>query len=105
VEVGHGLIVRAICDQSLSIGMAVSAAVRPEKVHINSTAKLDNEFRGRVISIVYIGTDTHYGVRLASDQLVRVREQNNTPGSRPVAKEGDEVTVSFDSAAARILTE
>jgi hypothetical protein len=36
---------------------------------------------------------------------VRVREQNNTPGSRPVAKEGDEVTVSFDSAAARILTE
>jgi len=107
VEVGldNGLIVRAICDQSLSNGTAVSVAVRPEKTHINVATKHDNEFTGCVVSIVYIGTDTHYGVRLASDQLVRVREQNNTPGSRAVAKEGDEVTVSFDSAAARILTE
>jgi spermidine/putrescine transport system ATP-binding protein len=105
VDLNGGLMAHAVCDQVLSSGTAVSVAVRPEKMHINSSARLDNEFKGRVINVVYIGTDTHYGVRLANDQPVRVREQNNTPGSRPVAKEGDEVTVSFDAAAARILTE
>ena len=58
-----------------------------------------------MISVVYIGTDTHYGVSIANEQLVRVREQNNMPGSRPLAQQGDELTVSIDAAAARILTE
>ncbi len=105
VELNGGLIAHAAGDHALSGGTTVSVAVRPEKMHINSPARLANEFKGRVISVVYIGTDTHYGVRLANGQPVRVREQNNTPGSRPLAKEGDEVTVSFDAAAARILTE
>jgi len=58
-----------------------------------------------VINVVYIGTDTHYGVELAGNQKVRVREQNSMPGSRPLANVGDEVTVSFAAAAGRILTE
>jgi spermidine/putrescine transport system ATP-binding protein len=107
VIVGDGLILRADCEQALPAGTEVSLAVRPEKMHVNATGirELENAFRGRVINVVYIGTDTHYGVELAGSQKVRVREQNSMPGSRPLANVGEEVTVSFAIAAGRILTE
>ena len=109
----NGVCVRADSDLSLDAGTEVSVAVRPEKMHImaasaatvGGTPDRTNHLEGRVVSIVYIGTDTHYGVRLQDDQVVRVREQNNTPGSRPVAAEGDMVDVSFATEAARVLTE
>ena len=104
VGLDGGLTVQASCEQSIATGTEISVAVRPEKMHIDSSVKMDNEFQGHVASIVYIGTDTHYGIRLAGDQLVRVREQNNTPGSRPLAPEGAEVKVSFAAEAARVLT-
>ncbi len=107
VGVGDRLILRADCDQALPNGADVSVAVRPEKMHVNAANAngAENVFKGRVISVVYIGTDTHYGIEAPGGQQVRVREQNNRPGSRPLAKVGDEVTVSFAAAAGRILTE
>jgi spermidine/putrescine transport system ATP-binding protein len=105
VALDGGLTVRAESDKPVANGTEVSVAVRPEKMHIKAVNGAANQFVGRVESIVYIGTDTHYGVRLKGNQLVRVREQNNAPGSRPVAAEGDEVTVSFSAEAARVLTE
>ncbi len=64
-----------------------------------------NELRGRVIDVVYIGTDTHYGVTLANGQEVRVREQNTAADSRLLAREGEAVSVHFAPEAARVLTE
>jgi len=58
-----------------------------------------------VSQVVYIGTDTQYIVQLPGNQSLRVREQNSTPGSRPLAGEAAEVTVSFSAQAARVLTE
>ena len=60
---------------------------------------------GRVTSIVYIGTDTHYGVTLANGQEMRVREQNSAADSRMLAREGDAVSIRFAPEAARVLTE
>jgi spermidine/putrescine transport system ATP-binding protein len=74
-------------------------------MHLKPYESAANRFTGRVETIVYIGTDTHYGIRLKGGQAVRVREQNNAPGSKPLANEGDEVLVSFDTQAARVLTE
>ena len=107
VNVGDVLILRADCDQALPAGTEVSVAVRPEKMHVNATSTdhIENTFKGRVINVVYIGTDTHYGIEIPGGQRVRVREQNNMPGSRPLAGVGDEVAVSFAAAAGRILTE
>ena len=105
VELGGGLTVRAESETVLAAGAQVSVAVRPEKMHLNPAPDAANQFEGRVVSVVYIGTDTHYGVLLKGDQRVRVREQNAAPGSRPVANEGDSVTVSFPAEAARVLTE
>ena len=79
-------------------------AVRPEKVSLGAAAAT-NSFQGRVDEVVYIGTDTHYRVRMPGGQALRAREQNNQPGSRPVAQVGDEVTVVFATASARVLEE
>ena len=107
VSVGDGLILRADCDQPLPAGAEVSLAVRPEKMHVNAanTDSIENSVKGRVVTVVYIGTDTHYGIEIPGGQQVRVREQNNMPGSQPLAAVGDEVRVSFAAAAGRILTE
>ncbi|MEZ4729148.1 MAG: TOBE domain-containing protein [Caldilineaceae bacterium] len=74
-------------------------------MHLHTQNGYENHFGGRVSNVVYIGTDTQYAIQLPGDQIVRVREQNSTPGSRPVASEGAEVTVSFAAQAARVLTE
>jgi spermidine/putrescine transport system ATP-binding protein len=64
-----------------------------------------NNLKGRVEDVIYIGTDTHYGVRLAGGQKVRVREQNFLHGHQGIIQIGDEVTVSFAHKSPRILTE
>ncbi len=48
-------------------------AVRPEKVNLGQREGAANQFAGRVESVVYIGTDTHYGVRLFGDHLVHAQ--------------------------------
>jgi spermidine/putrescine transport system ATP-binding protein len=108
VELKSGLTLRAQADAQLSLarGQTVTVAVRPEKMHLRAgDLNGANALRGRVEAVVYIGTDTHYGVALPGDYKVRVREQNTHPASRPLAQTGDEVTVTFEQAAARVLTE
>jgi len=86
-------------------GQQVSVAVRPEKLRLNSEAKDGNSLKGNVEEIIYIGTDTQYGVRFAGGQKARVREQNLTQAQKTIAKPGVEVTVSFTRTSPRILTE
>ncbi len=105
VTLTGGLTVYANTDLSLTRGQAVTVAVRPEKVGLRPYEGAQNAFPGRVEEIVYIGTYTHYSVMLNGDQRLRVREQNEDPYSRPLANPGDAVTVYFDQAAARVLTE
>ena len=95
----------ATTPNPISRGAAVSITVRPEKLHLRPEPGADNTLTGRVTSIVYIGTDTHYGVALPAGQEVRVRQQNDKADSRFLAQEGDEVTVYFAPEAARVLTE
>lgn len=105
VELPNGQQVRAESDGPLTRGQQVSVAIRPEKIQLQRAGQGENVFTGRVEEVIYIGTDTHYGVRLNDNQKVRVRGQNNDPLSRPVATAGDEVTIAFAQPAARVLTE
>src|SRR5690606_6598281 len=45
-------------------GQAVTITVRPEKMHLRPSVDEVNQLTGRVTDIVYIGTDTHYGMVL-----------------------------------------
>jgi len=109
VRMDNGMVVHAESNEPIATGTSVSITIRPEKIHLytggGSSASADrNTFSGRVASIVYIGTDTHYDVDLGAGQHLRVRQQNSAPGSPLVAREGDSVTVGFSPEAARVLS-
>lgn len=108
VALPGGQTVHAEADALLAAGTPVSVAVRPEKLHLSdggAPGGLSNCLNGRVVDVVYIGTDTHYDVLIDGGRHVRVREQNNRPGEARQAAEGDAVAVSFAAAAARVLTD
>lgn len=86
-------------------GQPVAVAVRPEKLRLNAPITRGNNLKGRVEEVIYIGTDTHYGVRFAGGQKVRIREQNVSQGYHQLSNPGDEVTISFTENSPRILTE
>jgi len=92
-------------SRSFTNGQQVSVALRPEKLRLNTHIENGNNLRGRVEDVIYIGTDTHYGVRFTGDQKVRVREQNVTLGQHEIVQIGDEASVSFTRVSPRILTE
>jgi len=86
-------------------GQPVTVAVRPEKLRLNFELAGGNNLKGRVEDVIYIGTDTQYGVRFAGGQKVRIREQNVNHGYHQLSNPGDEVTISFTHNSPRILTE
>jgi spermidine/putrescine transport system ATP-binding protein len=92
-------------SRSFTNGQQVSVALRPEKLRLNTDIKEGNNLKGRVEDVIYIGTDTHYGVRLAGGQNVRVREQNITQGQHEIVQIAEEASVSFTRVSPRILTE
>jgi spermidine/putrescine transport system ATP-binding protein len=92
-------------NRSFTNGQQVSIAVRPEKLRLNTDLKEGNTLKGRVEDVIYIGTDTHYGVRFTGGQKVRVREQNIMLGNHEIVQIADEVTVSFAHSSPRLLTE
>lgn len=97
-----------ICVESsraFTNGQQVSVAVRPEKLRLNAELKEGNNLKGHVEEVIYIGTDTHFGVRFSGGQKVRVREQNILHGHNELAQAGDEVSISFTYTSPRILTE
>ena len=91
--------------RTFTTGQKVAVAVRPEKLRLNSEIKDGNNLHGRVEDIIYIGTDTHYGVRFAGGQKARVREQNLSQAQKSIARTGEEITVSFTRTSPRLLTE
>ena len=65
VDLAGGASLWAHTPQPVTLGQKVTVTVRPEKMHIRPTATDVNHLTGRVTDIVYIGTDTHYGVLLS----------------------------------------
>ncbi|MEB2334591.1 MAG: ABC transporter ATP-binding protein [Anaerolineaceae bacterium] len=92
-------------SRTFANGQQATVAVRPEKMTLNREISGGNNLTGRVEEVIYIGTDTHYGVRFAGSHKARVREQNVTQGQKALASIGDEAVVSFTRTSPRLLTE
>jgi spermidine/putrescine transport system ATP-binding protein len=105
VELGGTGIVFVESSRAFANGQFVSVAVRPEKLRLNATVDGDNSLRGRVEEVIYIGTDTHYGVRFPGGQKVRMRAQNISREHKEIAKTGEEAVISFTRSSPRILTD
>jgi spermidine/putrescine transport system ATP-binding protein len=90
-----GLRVVAETEHTPAPGAAVTVAVRPEKirVHLEPVTHTPNCFAAQIEKVVYIGTDTHFQMRLGNGVLIRVRQQNLISTPDPTAYFGGQTSV------------
>jgi len=82
-------------------GGRASLSVRPEKIALLPAG--EGQLQGSVERRIYLGTDTHYRVRVDELSLL-VRVQNAQSGARPFGPR-DRVALAFDPGAARMLVD
>jgi putrescine transport system ATP-binding protein len=98
-RVGHGI--------TGTLGMAVSVALRPEKIRLRKT-KPDgafNQVRGKVRDRAYFGSFTVYVLELAGGQLVKVSESNLERFRTDGPEEGEETWATWPDTAQVVLTQ
>jgi spermidine/putrescine transport system ATP-binding protein len=82
---------------------AVTLAIRPEKVRIATNGGPgENRVAGRVEQLIYIGSESHYYVRVGDDQLFTVYTMNARSGTREF-EEGEQVTLELPAGALIVL--
>ncbi len=79
-------------------GDRVTLAVRPEKITLIQGGGVP----GRIIESIYLGTDTSYTIRLESDILLSVRDQNSVSGNARF-QQGETVDLDIPESAMRML--
>jgi spermidine/putrescine transport system ATP-binding protein len=80
----------------LEVGKQASLAIRPEKITLNQPAQDgDNCISGWLESEVYVGSMTTYTIKLASGDLVIVREQNMQPRLENRLPPGAQVSLTW----------
>ena len=105
IDLADSGVIHVESSRTFTNGQHVSVAVRPEKLRLNNEIDRGNNVKGRVEEVIYIGTDTQYGIRFPGGQKARVREQNISQSQKEIARLDDDVTVSFTMTSPRILTE
>ncbi len=87
-------------DAAVSNGK-VSVVVRPE--HARLTRDLASAaLKGKLDTVVYFGTDTHYHLKLASGEPFMVRQQNTRDGAAAFAA-GEDVGITLSDNAVQVL--
>ena len=79
----------------------MTLAIRPEQVVLSDQPD-EASLQGALLDAVYIGTDTHYRIRLGSEELFTVRVQN-TRGRSQQFQSGDRVGIVLDPATVQLL--
>lgn len=97
---GARLIAEAV--EGCKPGNTVSLSVRPERIRFSQNAHSGDSLSGVVERPIYLGTDTHYHVRLADEVSILVRVQNAHGGVKQVTV-GDTVVLEFDPGAVIML--
>lgn len=80
----------------------VSIVIRPEHVRIEAAGAGPDRLKAEIENIVYLGTDTHYHVRLATGEPFMVRVQNSR-SQRVEFSIGDAVCLQVDGKSIQIL--
>ncbi|MCW1933613.1 ABC transporter ATP-binding protein [Pararhodobacter zhoushanensis] len=90
----------------LTQGQTVWLAIRPERAWLTRTRPPEaiNSVPGVVRDMGYVGHMSSYVVRLANGRLVRVTQANEGRRENPISWD-EQVTVSFEPADIRVLTE
>ena len=98
--------VLGVLPKDVSMGQEVSISTRPEKIRLSDQKVLNqNCFMGRVLTTIYIGTDTHVVVDVNGTR-VKIREQNRISTLDPKAyySQGQEVWITLFPENTLVLT-
>ena len=98
--IGHGI--------TGSAGMAVTVAIRPEKIHVGRQPPGEpafNAVRGRIKEIAYLGSLTVYHLVLASGALLKAAQPNMQRHRDEELTWGDEVWAHWSRSAHVVLTQ
>ena len=76
LKLSSGREIEADLPDGMAASGVVTAVVRPEHATLAEGSNSGCELEGRLENIVYIGTDTHYHVRLSDNSPFVVRSQN-----------------------------
>ena len=87
-----------------STGDHVSLSVRPEKVRLAPLEDGPAALQGSVERPIYLGTDTHYRVRVDESLAMLVRVQNAHGGAHAV-RVGDRVGLHFDPGSVVMMAD
>lgn len=90
----------------LSVGQQVWLAMRPEKVRISQTKPTEacNTIPGKVVDVGYLGSISHYHVRVASGQTVTALRANSAQTVEHNIKWDDDVWLEWPYDAGMVLT-
>jgi putrescine transport system ATP-binding protein len=97
--VGHGI--------TGNVGMAVTVALRPEKIHLSRRKPADdfNSATGTIKEMSYFGSFTVYHVQLASGSLLKVSQANVQRHRDDEFTWGDTVWAHWSRSAPVVLTQ
>ena len=87
--------------------MAVTVALRPEKIHLSRQKPADdfNSARGSIKEMSYFGAHTVYHVQLPSGQKLKVSQANTQRHKDDELTWGDEVWAHWSRSAHVVLTQ
>ena len=101
IKLTSGAVIEAARGSSeASKGGKVTIVIRPE--HAQITKESAGLLKGRLETVVYFGTDTHFHVKLHSGEAFIVRQQNSRAGAASL-KQGSRVGISISATAAQML--
>ncbi|MDF1790505.1 MAG: ABC transporter ATP-binding protein [Thalassobaculaceae bacterium] len=101
IRLPGGLVAETDLFESMAPGDAVAAVIRPEHLRVQPAGS-GSGLAATVATIVYLGTDTQYHLRLESGEMLVARVQNGPSGS-PGLADGAAVEASFAPTAVRVL--
>lgn len=101
VKLSSGTEISASLPDGFSPGGAVTVVVRPEHAQLVA-ADGDASLRGTVENVVYLGTDTHFHMRLDDGETFIVRRQNSRGGGEGLTQ-GSRAGVLIGADAAQVL--
>ena len=100
-----GSALQALAAGAVTQGQKGVISIRPEHLRLSQDQPTGGlTLEGRVLDIVYIGTDSQVSVQLAQGPVVRVRQQNSKAGQETLAVETP-VYVAMGGDEARFLTD
>ena len=80
----------------------VTAVVRPEYARVHMASEKAGDLNGTLENIVYVGTDTHYHVRLPDESVFVTRRQNEREDTERL-EIGQPVVIEFKPNAVQVL--